>query len=72
MVNSLKSQVERAGDRGHGPLLLCSSQIRLPLKRLTERSLPALAVVAYSEVVPGIEVKAVGDVAASAAVGIAA
>jgi flagellar biosynthesis protein FlhA len=72
MVNSLKSEVERGGDCGHGPLLLCSSQIRLPLKRLTERSLPALAVVAYSEVVPGIEVEAVGNVAAGAAVGIAA
>src|SRR2546423_6820628 len=53
-------EVERAGDRGHGPLLLCSSQIGLPLKRRTERRLPALGGCSVQrEVVAGIEVEAV-------------
>jgi chromosome segregation and condensation protein ScpB len=34
----------------------------MALKRLTERSLPTLAILAYSEVVPRVEVRAVGSV----------
>jgi flagellar biosynthesis protein FlhA len=66
LVNALKQEIERAGEQGYAPLLLCSSQIRLPLKRLTERNLPALAILAYSEIVPNIEVRAVGSVSVSA------
>lgn len=62
MVNMLQREIERAGELGHSPLLLCSSQVRLPLKRLTERNLPTLAILAYSEIVPNIEVRAVGSV----------
>jgi flagellar biosynthesis protein FlhA len=62
MVTAMQREVERAGEQGYSPLLLCSSQIRLALKRLTERSLPGLAILAYSEVVPRVEVRAVGSV----------
>jgi flagellar biosynthesis protein FlhA len=66
MVSTLQREIERAGEQGYSPLLLCSSQIRLPLKRLTERNLPTLAILAYSEIVPNIEVRAVGSVSVGA------
>jgi len=62
LLRSLKERVEQASEEGHSPVLLCSGQIRLPLKRLIERSLPHLAVLAYTEVVPGVDVEVVGTV----------
>ncbi|MBS4032716.1 MAG: flagellar biosynthesis protein FlhA [Clostridiales bacterium] len=48
--------------RGRQPLVLTSSRIRLPFKRLTERFLPALVVLSFNEIVPGVEVESVGMV----------
>lgn len=62
MVRSITSQMESAGEQGYTPVLLCSGQIRLPLKRLVERSLPTLPIMAYTEVVPKVEVEALGNV----------
>jgi flagellar biosynthesis protein FlhA len=62
LIAALRSEAERISQEGYSPILLCSSQIRLAVKRLTERSLPALTVLAYNEVVPQIEVNAVGNV----------
>ncbi len=67
LVGTLQREIEQAGEQGHSPLLLCSSQIRLPLKRLTERNLPSLAILAYSEIVPNVDVRAVGNVIVNAA-----
>ena len=44
------------------PVLLCMSALRLPLRRLTERSLPNLVILSYNEIVPNTEVRAVGAV----------
>jgi flagellar biosynthesis protein FlhA len=62
LISSLKAQTELASQEGFSPILLCSSQIRLAVKRITERSLPTLTVLAYNEVVPQMEVNAVGNV----------
>ncbi len=62
MIKSLTAQMERAIELGHNPVLLCSGQIRLPLKRMIDRSLPTLPLMAYTEIVPKIEVEAVGTV----------
>lgn len=44
------------------PIVLVSPQIRMALKRLTERSIPRLIVLSYNEISPDIQVKAVGTV----------
>jgi flagellar biosynthesis protein FlhA len=62
LVNQIKREIELSGEQGYSPVLLCSSQIRLPLKRITERILPSLAILAYNEIVPRMEVRAVGSV----------
>jgi flagellar biosynthesis protein FlhA len=61
-LRALNEQVEQTVGQGYNPSLLCSGQIRLPLKRLIERSLPSLALLAYTEIAPKIEVEAVGNV----------
>ncbi|MCE2767983.1 MAG: flagellar biosynthesis protein FlhA, partial [Fimbriimonadaceae bacterium] len=50
LVQSLKSEYERATMMGHQPVLLCGSQVRLPIRRFLDRHLPNLAVLAYSEI----------------------
>ncbi len=64
LIGSLNEQIETAALQGVSPVLLCSGQIRLPLKRLVERSLPLLAILAYTEIVPKVEVEAIGTVEA--------
>ena len=61
-VRSLTAQMDRAAEQGYNPVLLCSGQIRLPLKRMIERSLPTLPVMAYTEIVPKVDVEAIGTV----------
>lgn len=44
------------------PVILVSPQIRMAVKRLTERAIPRLIVLSYNEISPDIQVKAVGTV----------
>ena len=62
MIHSLNEQLAHAAEQGYNPILLCSGQVRLPLKRLIERSIPTLPVMAYTEIVPKVEVEALGTV----------
>ncbi len=62
LLRGLNTQLEQASTQGYNPALLCSGQIRLPLKRLVERSLPTLPIIAYTEIVPKLEVEAIGNV----------
>ena len=62
-IQSLGAQMERMIALGYQqPVLLCMSALRLPLRRLTERSLPNLVILSYNEIVPNTEVRAVGAV----------
>lgn len=64
MIEGMSRLLEDGMDQGYVPVLVCSGQIRLPIRRLIERSLPALPVIAYTEIVPGVEVEAIGAVEA--------
>lgn len=44
------------------PIILVSPSIRMALKRLTERGIPKLIVLSFNEIVPDIQVQAVGTV----------
>ena len=44
-------------------VLVCSPNIRFPLKKLLESSFPNLSVLAYSEIVAGINIKSTGTIA---------
>ena len=62
LFSNLASQVEKTMFKEQLPLLLVSPRIRLPLRRLLERALPQVVVLSFNEIVPGIDVEAVGAV----------
>jgi flagellar biosynthesis protein FlhA len=62
LLGVIGSEIERIAASGHDPVILCSSRIRLALRRLLERRLPNVAVLAFSEVIPQVTVEAVGNV----------
>jgi flagellar biosynthesis protein FlhA len=47
---------------GHMPVILCSPRIRLPLFQLLDRHIPMVSIISYSELIPDIQVQAVGTV----------
>ncbi len=58
----ITAQTDRLVALGHTPILLCMQPLRLPLRRLTERTMPQLIVLSYNEIVPDIEVRTLGNV----------
>jgi flagellar biosynthesis protein FlhA len=64
ILEKLREQAEKLSLKGQIPVVLCSPRVRLPFRRLIERSLPAVAVLSLNEVAPGIEVEVVGTVSA--------
>ncbi|HSV72735.1 MAG TPA: flagellar biosynthesis protein FlhA [Chthonomonadales bacterium] len=67
LLADLTREVERTVNEGRSAVLLCSSQVRLALKRLTERNLPGLSIMAYNEVSTGTDVRVTGTVGATGA-----
>ena len=64
-IQNLSAQMEGMIALGfQQPVLICMSALRLPLRRLTERSLPNLVILSYNEIVSNTEVRAVGAVTA--------
>lgn len=61
-LDSLGVQYEGVVAANETPVLVCSPNIRYPLKVLVESSYPNLNVLAYSEIVPGVNIQAVGTV----------
>jgi flagellar biosynthesis protein FlhA len=61
-LERLGEEMEKMAQEGHQPVLLCSARVRLPVRRFTQRTLPQLAVLSYSEVPAGVEVYACGMV----------
>lgn len=62
LAERLRTPIQQAAQEGVQPVLLVSAELRYPLRQLLERSFPHLAVLAYSEVAPGISVKSYGMV----------
>jgi flagellar biosynthesis protein FlhA len=56
LLQGLRESMEQVAASGHQPVLLCAPKLRLALRRLTERSLPSLVVLAYPEVSPQVQV----------------
>ncbi len=57
LVLRLAAAMEGLAAEGHKPILFCPPKLRLPLRRLTERSLPGLVLLSYAEVAPGYQVE---------------
>jgi flagellar biosynthesis protein FlhA len=62
LLQHLTTQMEKIVSLGFPPVLLCMQALRLPIRRLAERSLPQLVILSYNEIVPQTDVRAVGAV----------
>ncbi|MCE9584337.1 MAG: flagellar biosynthesis protein FlhA [Planctomycetes bacterium] len=67
LVESLAREIEKLVGRGFTPVVLCSPQVRLQVKRITEQIQPGIAVLSYNEVPKDLKVESHGLVAMDAA-----
>ncbi len=62
MMQAIQEQCERMMLAGHQPVALCSSRSRLAMHQISQRVVPSLVVMSYSEIVAGTPVESVGMV----------
>jgi flagellar biosynthesis protein FlhA len=60
IVQQIAAKVAELTQSGRSAVVLCSPQVRAPLRRMIEHSLPHVAVLAFNEIVPEVGVEAVG------------
>jgi flagellar biosynthesis protein FlhA len=65
IVRRVADKVAELTQMGRNAVVLCSPQIRAPLRRMIEAAIPQVAVMGYNEVVADIQVEAVGLVSLS-------
>lgn len=65
LIDKCQSEMDNAMSQGYNAVLLCGTQLRLPLRRLMEKYLPQLSVMAYNEVAQRADVEFVGQVKAA-------
>ncbi len=62
LITTISQQAKRMQDLGYPAIILCSSKLRLYLRRFLERALPAVSVLSYNEIVQEVKLEAVGVV----------
>ena len=63
MLDNLNGELEKAiSSSGNQPVILCSSPIRMPFRRLIERTYPQISVMSYNEISNNIKAKSIGVV----------
>ncbi|MBC8065480.1 MAG: FHIPEP family type III secretion protein, partial [Chlorobia bacterium] len=65
VIAKLQQELDNALSRGYQAVLICSTQLRLPMRRLMEKYIPAMSVLAYNEIASRAEVEFVGSVKAA-------
>ncbi|MEO8538497.1 MAG: flagellar biosynthesis protein FlhA [bacterium] len=62
LLGVVGTEVEKVAASGRDPIILCSSRIRLALRRMLERRLPNVVVLSFAEVTAQTQVEAVGNI----------
>ena len=62
LSRAIKELEQAIQNHGSQPVILCSSPIRLPFRRLLERTYPQISIMSYNEISPNIKTKSVGVV----------
>ena len=62
LLKAIGAEVERMNSAGQNPICLCSPNIRLAVRRLTETAYPQLVVLSYNEITNNVEVVSNGVV----------
>jgi flagellar biosynthesis protein FlhA len=61
ILDAAQRCVEQAVASNEQPILVCSPNIRFPLKKLVEGSVPNLSILAYSEIANGINISSLAS-----------
>ncbi|HVA88847.1 MAG TPA: flagellar biosynthesis protein FlhA [Chloroflexota bacterium] len=61
-LRTLATEMESMASRGHQPMLICSPQLRWPLRRLIERNFSNLVLLSYREIASGVDTIVEGTV----------
>ena len=59
ILEQINLAFEEVSGQGFPPVLLCNGKIRMPLRRLLERQMPQLAILAYSEIPTNVEAQSI-------------
>ncbi|MCL6472897.1 MAG: flagellar biosynthesis protein FlhA [Firmicutes bacterium] len=62
IIGDLATTIERAYAQGRSPVVICSANVRRPLRKILERKLPNVAVLSYNEIAPEFELQSIGMV----------
>jgi flagellar biosynthesis protein FlhA len=62
IVDNLSQRIQQFLAAGHPPVVLCAPQIRLAFRRFFETTFNELAVLAYSEIPPRVEIHNAGSI----------
>jgi len=62
VIEAAARAVDEMARRGHEPVIVCTTQVRLHLRRLLERQLPNVVILSYAEIVPDIDLRSEGTV----------
>ncbi len=62
ILERFRAKIEDVMNQGFTPIVLCSSSLRLSIKRLTERIAPRLIVLSYQEIPATVKLEAVGSI----------
>jgi len=60
IIQAIEQSVETFGAFNYQPVILCGPQTRIQVKRLTERSIPNLAVLSHNEIAPEVQIESLG------------
>jgi len=56
----LSDKVKKLTSEGHLPIVLCSPNVRRLVKKLTEKNMPNLVVLSYTEIPNQVKIRSVG------------
>ncbi len=56
----LNDKIKKLGAEGHLPIILCSPNVRRLVKKLTEKNMPSLVVLSYTEIPNQVKIRSVG------------
>ncbi len=62
LVQRLAGELEKFVTEGLRPILLCSANLRQPLKKMLDRYIPEMVILAYEEILPNTQIRTLGVV----------
>ncbi|MFN2223826.1 MAG: flagellar biosynthesis protein FlhA, partial [Candidatus Promineifilaceae bacterium] len=62
IMQRLAARLEKFGDLNLQPIVLCSSHLRMHVKKLVDRFIPNLTVLSYEEIMPNCKIQSIGVV----------